>query len=195
MDNLAFLPLGVLLFLFIRMSARRAIFYKHQSGPKEPIDHVRWYHLVIYYVWVTFFTVMILVPFCGGIGSQVVAFYKLHTGYNFLYNEGNRDELSKDLPDGEFIVGYETLRYIKPEKLVNEVIPGIIDSHRYYQQRPFPTDYDDYDLSGDFKLEYDLENDKFLLRLDREIAGEILVENTWFFKQLYFHYYRDVLVK
>lgn len=112
-----------------------------------------------------------------------------------MHNDGNRDELSKDLPDGEYIFGYEILRSIKPGKLVNEVIPEIIEYQRGVQQRIPHSSFEGYNLDADFKLEYDVENDKFLLRLDREIAGEILVENTWFFKQLYFHYYRDVLVK
>ncbi|MCH5271716.1 MAG: hypothetical protein J1E83_13425 [Lachnospiraceae bacterium] len=194
MDNLAFIPLGVLLFLFIRMSAKRAVFYKHQSGKKELIDHVRWYHYVIYYVWVSAFTLVILIPFFPRINEQIAAFYALHTGHRFVYTSDN-GKMGKDLPDGEFLTGYETLRNINSDELINEIIPSIIEYQRGFQQQVPHSAFEGYNLSRDFTLEYDTENDKFLLWLDREIAGEILVENTWFFKRLYFHYYRDVLVK
>lgn len=194
MDNLIFLPLGVLLFLFIRMSAKRAIFYKHKSGPKELIDHIRWYHYALYYVWVSAFTLVILIPFFPRVNEQISAFYALHNGHRFVYSSTD-EKMNKGLPDGEFITCYETLKNVEPDELINEILPEIIDYQRHLQEWIPHSDFEGYNLDADFKLEYDLDNDKFLLWLDGEMAGEILVKKTWFFKQLYFHYYPDVMLK
>lgn len=194
MENLIFIPLGVLLFLFIRMSAKRAVFYKHKSGNKERIDHVRWYHYAIYYLWVLFFAWAIITPFIPEVNEQIVAFYSLHTGRSFVEYIGDTKELGKDLPNGDHYVGYETLRNVSGEELVNEIIPKIIEYQRRFQEW-VPKAFGGYDLSGDFRPEYDIENDKFLLWRDGEMVGEILVKNSWFFKKLYFCYYSDAFLK
>lgn len=190
------MPFGLLLLCIYGYAMRKAIFY--EAGNREVRrSGIRRYHYVLYMAFLLFFGWAIITPFTPRMNERIAAFFALHNGHGnrFLYYTGDAEELSKGLPDGEFISGYVTLRSVKPDELVNEIIPGIINYQRRFQEWLPHSSFEGYNLGGDFKLEYDMKNDKFLLWLDRELAGEILVKDRWFLKEIYVHYYRDVMLK
>ena len=108
MQNKIFFPFAIVLFFIFRMMFKRAVFY--HAGRKEWITDKRWYHYVMYYALMAFFTGGLLIPFFPEMFMQIGRLYDLHHGRIFVSVSSENDkelyELNTGLPDKEEIFKY-----------------------------------------------------------------------------------------
>lgn len=199
MKNILFFPFAIVLFFAFRMIFKRAVFY--HAGRKEWITDIRWYHYVIYYSLMIFFTCTLLIPFFPGIFMQAGRFYDLHHGKNFVLvsseYDTELDELNMGLPDKEEIFKYEVLSSTTPKELVDVIFPETIEYQRQLKQMWVDIGVYSavqYDFDKEFLISYDSENQIYCILADGKKFADIKVKRTLLFKTIYTHYYWQVLL-
>lgn len=202
MENAVFLPFAIVLFFIFRAMFKRAVFY--HSGRKEWITDIKWYHYAMYYALMAFFTGVMLIPFFPETFRQIGRFYELHQGKTFVSVSSEDDkelyELNKGLPGlpyKEEIFKYEVLSSVKPDELVDVVIPETIEYQRQLKQLWVDIGLYSavqYDFDKEFTISYDSENKNYYILADGKKFADIEVKRTLFFKIIYAHYYWRVLL-
>lgn len=196
MENILFFPFAVVLFFVFRLIFKRAVFY--HTGRKEWITNIRWYHYAMYYSLIIFFTGALLIPFFPETFMQIGKFYELLHSKTFVsVNDKERHELNKGLPDKEEIFKYEVLSSVKPEELVDAVLPETIEYQRQLKQLWADIGvYSSvqYDFGKEFTISYDSENKNYYILADGKKFADIEVKRTMFFKIIYAHYYWKALL-
>ena len=199
MQNIIFLPFAIVLFFIFRMMFKRAVFY--HAGRKEWITDKRWYHYVMYYALMAFFTGVLLIPFYPETFRQIGRFYELHHGKTFVsVNDEELHELNKGLPGlpyKEEIFKYEVLRSVKPTEIVDEIIPETIEYQRQLKQLWVDIGVYSavqYDFDKEFEVHYDIDNKNYYILADGKKFADIEVKRTMFFNIIYAHYYWTVLL-
>lgn len=97
------------------------------------------------------------------------------------------------MPDTEFELVYEIKKSVKPEDFVYEIIPEIIKFQSGFSEWHVFNNHD-FRIKN-YSIQYDSANNVFLLCLNKEVAAEIKVKKTLFFKKIYFHGYWTVYQK
>ncbi|MCM1326370.1 MAG: hypothetical protein NC094_03990 [Bacteroidales bacterium] len=199
MQNVIFLPFAMVLFFVFRMIFKRAVFY--HAGRKEWITDIKWYHYVMYYALMAFFTGVLLIPFFPETVMQIGKFYELHQGKTFVsVNDKELDELNKGLPGlpyKEEVFKYEVLSSVKPAKLVDVVFPETIEYQRQLKQLWVDIGLYSavqYDFDKEFEVHYDTDNKNYYILADGKKFADMEVKRTMFFKVIYAHYYWAVLL-
>lgn len=191
MENGAFLPFALLLLFIIQKAMKRAIFYNPVS--RSWIEEKKWYHYVQYVVLVSVFAFACLTPFLpANFRYQIGRYYALCNGHTFVEYDDEDDKLYPNLPDTEFILGYEVKSSVKNEEIIETVLPAITEYHRIRSKLGVIRAFCGYDFSEEYKIRYDIERKVYLLYLGRQVAAEVTIERTLFFKKIFFHGYRDV---
>lgn len=199
MQNVIFLPFAVVLFFIFRMMFKRAVFY--HAGRKEWITDIRWYHYVMYYSLMIFFTGVSLIPFFPETFRQICRFYELLHGKTFVsVNDEECHELNKGLPElpyKEEIFKYEVLSSVKLTEIVDEIIPETIEYQRQLKQLWVDIGVYSavqYDFDKEFEVHYDIDNKNYYILADGKKFADIEVKRTIFFNIIYAHYYWSVLL-
>ena len=199
MQNKIFFPFAIVLFFIFRMMFKRAVFY--HAGRKEWITDKRWYHYVMYYALMAFFTGGLLIPFYPETVMQIGKYYELHHGKTFVsVNDEELHELNKGLPGlpyKEEIFKYEVLSSVKPTEIVDEIIPETIEYQRQLKQLWVDIGVYSavqYDFDKEFEVHYDIDNKNYYILADGKKFADIEVKRTMFFNIIYAHYYWTVLL-
>ena len=199
MQNKIFFPFAIVLFFLFRMMFKRAVFY--HAGRKEWITDKRWYHYVMYYALMAFFTGGLLIPFYPETVMQIGKFYELHHGKTFITVSSENDkelwELNTGLPDKEEIFKYEVLSSVKPAEIVDEIIPETIEYQRQLKQLWVDIGVYSavqYDFGKEIEVHYDIDNKNYYILADGKKFADIEVKRTMFFNIIYAHYYWTVLL-
>lgn len=183
--QLVYLPLAIFLFIACPRIILRGIFYNKVTKEWEG---KRWQYYTGYTVLIVIFFFLCSLPLIPNVYIQIGNFYTLATGKNkFVECQNEHEELSENLCDTEFILVYEVLRSTPSEEIVNDILPEIIAYQARFSDWHV---FDDHDFRiQNYSIQYDSENKLYLVYVNQEVAAEIDVKNTLFFKKIYFHGY------
>lgn len=174
---IVYLPLAIFLAIISPRIILRAIFYNKITHEWEG---KKWQYYAVYAVLSVIFFYLCTLPFMLNTYIQIGNFYTLATGHKkFVEYHNEQEKLSENLSDTEFILVYEVLRSTSSEKIVNDILPEIIEYQGHFSDWHV---FDNHDFRiENYDIRYDSENRLYKMYLNQEVGAEIEVKYTLFF--------------